>query len=120
MAGTQMAQRSDVVERCIQACRDCNDVCLQTMTHCLDKGGEHAETQHMKTLRDCSDICGSSVQHMLRESKFSSEFCDMCARICDDCAASCDQFKDDQMMSSCSESCRNCGETCRDMVKGAV
>lgn len=114
-----MAQRSDVVERCIQACRDCNETCLETMTHCLNKGGEHAETSHMKVLRDCGDSCCSTVEHMLRSSQFSSEYCDLCARICDECATSCDQFKDDQRMSSCSESCRGCGDVCREMTRGA-
>lgn len=113
-----MTERSDVVERCIQACRDCNETCLKTMTYCLDRGGRHAEADHMILLRDCEEICNSSVQHMLRGSRFSSDLCNLCARICDECANDCAQFRDDSRMLACAESCRSCSDVCVEMVSG--
>ncbi|MDW5563255.1 MAG: four-helix bundle copper-binding protein [Methanomassiliicoccus sp.] len=115
MAEMTMSERSDTVEGCIQACRECNETCLGTMTYCLSRGGEHAEVSHMKMMRDCEEICSTSVQSMIRSSKFSPDFCDLCAKICDECAASCEQFDDDRQMSACAETCRNCAKACRDM-----
>ena len=118
MTEIMMAQRGDVVERCAKACRECNQICLETMTYCLGKGGRHAEADRMKLMRDCEEMCNSSAQHMLRSSRFYSDLCNLCARICDECANDCAQFRDDAWMPECAASCRNCSEVFVKMISG--
>jgi hypothetical protein len=45
---TGTSHRSSEMEDCIKNCSDCHDVCLETVTHCLQKGGRHAEVQHIR------------------------------------------------------------------------
>ena len=44
---------------CIEACTYCHSVCLHTFEHCLNKGGRHAEPDHIRTLIDCAQICAT-------------------------------------------------------------
>ena len=36
------------MQAAIQECEKCHDVCVSTMTHCLDQGSRHAEANHIK------------------------------------------------------------------------
>lgn len=47
--GTQM---SPDIERCISECLNCYRICLQTVQHCLEKGGKHAAPEHIRPLLD--------------------------------------------------------------------
>jgi hypothetical protein len=109
MMGTQM-------QECIQACTTCHGICLETITHCLQKGGRHAEPGHIRLLMDCAQICQTSADFMLRGSDFHTSTCGLCAEICERCAASCDQFGDDEMMKRCADACRMCAQSCREMA----
>jgi hypothetical protein len=34
----------------IKIMAECHDICVQTMSHCLEKGGEHTQPQHITLL----------------------------------------------------------------------
>ena len=101
---------------CIDACQSCHEVCVETITHCLTKGGQHAEAGHIGTLTDCAQICATSADFMLRGSTSHAEVCDLCADICDECAESCDALEGADMK-RCADQCRRCAESCREMAK---
>jgi len=103
----------------IQAAVDCHIVCLETITHCLGKGGEHANADHIKLLQDCAEICQTAANFMTRQSTLHPETCRVCAEVCEQCAASCEQFGDDDVMRRCAEACRRCAESCREMAGAA-
>lgn len=117
MTGNAIIKKSPLVERCIEACQDCHSTCVETISHCLQKGGEHAEAGHITLMQDCAQICALSEETMLRTSSFMNRTCAMCADVCDDCAESCERF-DDEVMKRCAEQCRICANTCREMVTG--
>ena len=53
---------SHIHEQCIRACQLCCEACIATADgHCLDRGGAHAQPQHLKRMHDCADICRLSV-----------------------------------------------------------
>jgi len=110
--------QSDEIQRCIDECESCHDICLRTVTHCLDQGGRHAAPGHMATLLDCVDMCGLSARFMLRDSERHRRTCEVCAEVCDACAKSCESFHDDDVMRRCAEECRRCAESCREMASG--
>lgn len=56
------------MKQCIEECLDCHSICLETVTHCLEKGGRHAESNHIRLLLDCAEICQTSANYMLRHS----------------------------------------------------
>jgi hypothetical protein len=111
-----MAHISSDVRACIEACQSCHAVCIETLTHCLTMGGEHAEAQHIRTLLDCAQICATSADFMLRGSPMHGSVCDVCADVCNECAASCADL-DGPEMQRCAEECRRCAEHCREMAK---
>ena len=56
------------MQECIASCLDCHSVCLETISHCLSKGGDHAECNHIRVLQDCAQVCITSADFMLRNS----------------------------------------------------
>jgi hypothetical protein len=112
-----MAHLSPEMQQCIQECRNCHAVCLETVTHCLQTGGKHAEAEHIRLMLDCVEICQTSANFMLRGSDLHPRTCAVCAEVCERCAQDCDRF-DEDWMKRCAETCRRCAESCRRMAGG--
>lgn len=114
---TQWSDMSASMQSCIQNCTDCYQMCTQMITHCLQKGGDHANPEHIKILLDCAKICETSAAFMIRDSKFHSLTCGTCAEICLACAKSCSAIKDCEMMQACARVCQKCATSCEEMSK---
>ena len=105
------------LERCIQHCMDCVNICEQTITHCLMMGGKHAAAEHITLMMDCAEVCNSAAKLMLHGSHFHQRMCEVCADICEACAKDCERLAGgDRSMLTCAETCRTCAESCRHMV----
>lgn len=111
-----MPHASPEMERCIQNCHDCHEVCLRTTRHCLEKGGRHAEPSHIRLLLDCAQICETSADFMLRGSELHRLTCGVCAEVCTRCAEDCERMADDDTMRQCVEACRRCAQSCFEMA----
>ena len=107
------------MEECIDNCSRCHDVCLLTVTHCLQRGGEHAAGEHVRLLLDCAEICRTSADFMLRGSEFHYRTCAVCADVCTRCAEVCEQMGDASKLAECAAVCRRCAESCRAMLARA-
>lgn len=107
---------NDAMRHCVQSCSDCHKICLETLTHCLQMGGKHAEVEHIRLLLDCAEICQTSANFMLRGSHLHGRTCKVCAEICEQCAKDCEQFSDDPVMQACAEACRRCAGSCWQMA----
>lgn len=109
--------RDPAMNDCIDNCTRCAAVCLETINYCLEKGGEHAEAQHIATMAACADMCGTSAATMLRGANVQSAICSACAAVCRQCAASCERFGDDADMKRCADACRRCAQSCAAMAR---
>lgn len=108
---------TDEMQKCIQNCTICHQICSQMITHCLKQGGLHASPEHIKTLMDCAEICEISANFMIRNSDLHYATCKACSAACFACAESCEQFgRQDEMMKTCAEICRQCAESCEKMA----
>ena len=103
------------MDKAIQSAAECHRICLETITHCMNMGGEHADPKHLQLLMDCAKICALSVDFMARGSDFHKEICRICADICEACAESCEAL-DGEEMQRCADACRKCAEECRAMA----
>jgi hypothetical protein len=109
-------QISQEVRRCIDDCLECYSICTETVDHCLELGGKHAEPKHIRLLLDCAKICQASGDFMLRSSNFHPRTCAVCAEICQRCADECERLANgDDLMRRCAEICRRCAESCKKM-----
>ena len=116
-----MAHHTDPrMQECIDRCQSCQEACLETVTHCLQIGGEHASPDHIGMLLSCAEICDTSARFMLLGSPHHARVCEVCAEICEACAQECQQMGDDDAMQRCAEACRRCAESCRQMAKAAA
>ncbi len=104
------------MQQCITNCLECHGICSNIAIYCLEKGGQHAQANHIKLLLDCAEICQTSANFMLRSSGFHARTCGVCAEICDRCAQECDRMGDDAQMKRCVEVCRRCAASCRQMA----
>jgi hypothetical protein len=111
-----MNQSTQELERCIDNCQECHEVCLRTVSHCLEKGGRHAEASHVRLLLDCAQICETSADFMIRGSDLHAATCRACAEVCERCADDCERMADDEMMRRCAEVCRRCAQSCAQMA----
>lgn len=98
MRGNTQLQIAEQMRACIQAYHRCHDICTESITHCLEMGGDHAEPSHIRLLLDCAEICQTSANFMLRMSDFHGQICGVCAEVCERCAEDGERFGDDQMM----------------------
>lgn len=108
------------MQKCIENCTECRDICQKTTAYCYSMGGKHAETAHLQYLLDCTEACAASASFMLRGSNLFPQVCGVCADACDRCAESCEQFSGDAQMMACAETCRRCGQSCRQMAAVTV
>ena len=111
-----MPHVSQEMEQCIEACTNCHHICVETVTHCLEKGGAHADAAHVRVLLDCAQICQTTADFLLRGSELHGRTCAVCAEVCERCAESCDRLGDDPEMQRCADECRRCAEECRRMA----
>lgn len=111
---------SKEMQQCIDECLSCYSICEQTVQHCLELGGKHAEANHIRTLQDCAEICRTSAGFMLRGSPLHARTCAVCAEVCRACERECRRMSDDQMMQECADACRRCAESCDRMAKAAA
>lgn len=116
MDGNTHTMMDERMRECVDECHACHDSCTETVTHCLQTGGKHAEVSHIRLLMDCAEICQISANFMLRMSDSHAQVCGVCADICEQCAQECDRFGDDEMMMQCAETCRSCAQSCREMA----
>ncbi len=105
------------MEQCVDLCLECHHICIETITHCLQKGGKHADPKPIQLLRDCAEICRTSADFMLHGSDLHPSTCAVCAEACQRYAESCEQMADDEMMKACADICRRCAESCQQMAK---
>jgi hypothetical protein len=117
MAHHTATHTSTEMQQCIEECTRCHATCLQTVGHCLELGGKHADPAHIRLLLDCAEICQTCVNFMLRGSDLHQRTCAVCAEVCRACAEDCERMAgDDQMMKDCAEQCRRCAESCERMA----
>jgi len=110
-----MSQNASM-DSCITNCLDCHRVCLETVSHCLAKGGDHAEASHIALLLTCADICQTSANAMLHKASVHNVTCGACAEICRQCAQACEAMASDTVMKTCAETCKRCASTCQEMA----
>ena len=115
-----MTQARPELDRCIRDCLDCARSCYETITHCLELGGEHAEARHINALLDCAQICETTAAFMARVSELHPKVCAICADACERGAKECERFPDDKMMAECAEICRQTANSCRTMAGTAA
>lgn len=108
---------ASAMQECIQNCTNCYQICSSLISHCLQKGGPHAEVEHIRLLEDCAKICNLSADFMIRHSQFHSKTCEVCSVICLACAKNCESMTDDEMMRTCALICHKCADSCKEMSK---
>lgn len=111
-----MSHLSKEMKDCIDNCLNCHAVCLNTVQHCLERGGAHAEQAHVRLMLDCAEICQVSANFMLRGSELHGETCRACGVVCTRCAEDCARLGDDDQMRACVEMCRKCADSCKRMA----
>jgi hypothetical protein len=111
-AGTTASLRE-----CVDACLNCQTVCLETFTREMRLGRVGG---HTAALLDCAEICQISAALLLRGSELQAHVRNLCAEACDHCARACDAVDGgDEALAECAELCRRCAETCRPGIHGS-
>ncbi len=100
---------------CEENCIECFRVCNETIRSCLEKGGKHANSDHINMLIDCARICQTSADFLSRSSDSHRVTCEACKKICEKCAEDCRKMSDKEMI-YCAEMCEKCVKSCEKML----
>ncbi|MBI4496808.1 MAG: four-helix bundle copper-binding protein [Chloroflexi bacterium] len=109
MPGHQAGPNADLhsgLEECINSC-------WQTLSYCLDKGGQHVQANHMRLLMDCAEICETADDYLMRNSAITGRITPIVADVCERTAQSLNQFRDDPQMQNCVDACQRTAEVSR-------
>lgn len=109
--------KEELKHQCIENCIESHRVCLETVDYCLEKGGKHADAEHIRHLYDCAEICKTSADFMVRNSKKHKAVCELCADICESCVDDCEEMGEDAQMTLCADTSRRSMESCREMAR---
>ena len=111
---SRQSRMESPMQDAVKACLDCHSVCLRmAVGYCLERGGRHAEQEHLRLMLNCAELCQTSANFMLSDSPLHGRVCLICAEACEACAKSCEQVGD---MRECVEECQNCAKSCRTMT----
>jgi hypothetical protein len=101
------------IQDCIGNCTACERLCLETMAHCRQRGGDFAETPLLAALALCAELCrdtASTVQDAAGEAQLP--MLRACAVACERGAKLCDDFPSDNMLRACGNACRLAARAC--------
>lgn len=112
-----VAQGNEAAARTTQ---DCAAICVQTTQYCLEVGGGHAASSHVRLIQDCADICETTTKVLLRGGSSHESLAAACANICDACAAACEKLIGDAQMKACANQCRLCAIACRQVASNGA
>jgi hypothetical protein len=99
----------------IESLQQCHAICSSmALTHCLERGGEHARPQHLRLMLDCAAICAFTADALGRKSQFHTQFAALCAEVCETCEKDCEALQD---MEDCVRACHDCAHRCREIAR---
>jgi hypothetical protein len=96
----------------LDACRGCQQTCLDTVTHALRRGGPYADDALISALLDAADVCRTTIDFVQRGSRVHAHVGAVCAEICTRAAEACDDLAGDPIMAACAAACRRCATAC--------
>lgn len=94
----------ELIYKCAAECDYCASLCL--------------EEEEMDRMRDCiklnimcADICRTTAMAISRESQYTHNLLEECAKICRECAEECEKHQPDHCK-RCADICHNCADYC--------
>ena len=108
------------IQQCIENCSESHQLCLATVYHCMELGGNYALAGQITLLLDCAESCQTSANFLLRNSDLHGLTCALCADACTRCAQACERLANgDRQLMDCAKICRLCATACDRMVRMA-
>ena len=112
---------ADVVVECIEACFNCEQVCVACADACV---GENAGLELVACIRldlACADVCAATGRIMSRELAgdpgMGPNVLRACAEACRICAEECERHAEHmEHCRVCAEACRRCEKACNDLL----
>ena len=112
----ELETESQGMRKCLEDCQDCHRECLETLAHCIDRGGKFADAETLTLLMACAEICRTTETFLALGSDLHTEVCAACAVVCEECADACERARDGERLQACAETCRRCAESCDEMT----
>jgi hypothetical protein len=116
---THATTTTNEARRFLDLAEECRLVCLQTATHCVTIGGDHARAQVVHLLRTCAKICKTSVASWMIGSRLCRDVLEACRKLCVESARTCEGLGNDKQMLQCAALCLACADACQSMADEA-
>jgi hypothetical protein len=104
------------VESTIESCRNCREICEETIFYAIKRGGDLAQMDVLGVLMDCAGSSNLSAKMMLRGSPYLRRMIPSVIEVCEACAAMCDTVPNDTYFSTCAKSARRCADNLKQMT----
>ncbi len=125
MAVATKESLDQLLARCIDDCLNCGNSCEKSGAAVVKMGMKEME-RCIELCRDCADICVIDARFLSRRSEFDGEICRICIDCCDQCGAECDRMAGitsgdtAETLKNCAEACRACSISCQEVVQKAA
>ncbi len=111
----------DVVRSCIEACFECEQICLTCADACLGEENLADLRQCIRLNLDCADVCGATGRMVARQARPEPNLwramLEACAQACRSCAEECRKHEGKhEHCRICREACERCERACRDAL----
>jgi hypothetical protein len=120
-------QMTNELQQCIDLCEQGHRCCEETVTRCMEMGGDQMRRIGMMIM-SCADCCRMSADMMTRcwGAGGDAEICavsmkvlEMCAELCEASSDLC-RKTDDAQLKECAEILNQCAEMCHKMTPRAM
>lgn len=102
---------SSEIQACIKNCLECHNVCLQTISYCIEASPRHSDL--IRSLLSCAEICRLNANFMLLESEYQRELLQVCESASEKAASICDgKAGGNFQLKLCAEICRVTSSSC--------
>src|SRR5688572_26224637 len=106
------------MQQCLAATVECQRICAETVTYCLQQGGRFADEPLIRLLQDANDFCRLTNDLLTRRSDWHGRASAMAAEVLAQAARRCTEFGDDAQLKTCSEACLRAASCAKRMEPG--
>jgi hypothetical protein len=106
------------MQQCLAATVECQRICAETVTYCLQQGGRLADESLIRLLQDANDFCRMTNDLLTRRSEWHGRASAMAAEVLAQAARRCAEFGDDAQLKTCSEACLRAASCAKRMEPG--
>jgi len=103
----------------LDSCLQCLVACELCVAACLDQENSEAMNRCIQFCRICADLCALTAREIARKSILMRQVCALCVLACWSCGEECARHSHVDPCKRCAAACRRCEKECQKVATGS-